>query len=139
MSILSSVNCPLCRSKNMQEDYFFKQEEVFYHCHSCGYGNLFKTIKEGTEEFWKWDRRQEKKKFLKWVDVRKNHGLMLIGKVPFYPIGAEFPEYMVYPRSKKGELIWKLYSPDKKLLGEFKTLGDAFRAGDKYDGRINKI
>jgi hypothetical protein len=138
MSVISSINCPLCHSKNMQEDYFFNQEEVFYHCHSCGYGNLFTTIKEDRKEYWKWDRRQEKRKFLRWINVRKKHELMLIGKVPFYPIGAEFPEYMVFPRSKKGKLIWKLYSPDKELLGEFKTLGDAFLSGDKYADLIGK-
>jgi hypothetical protein len=134
MSILSSVNCPVCGKKDaMMEDWFYKQGEVFYHCHTCGYGNLFREIEEDGEKFWKWDKQDENLEFVKIARVKKEQGLMFYGDgIPFYPIEAEFAEYSVYPESKKGKLIWRLYSPDEQLRGEFASLGEAFVAGDKY-------
>lgn len=41
-------------------------------------------------------------------------------------------DYSVYPRSKKGKIVSKLYSADRKLRGEFRSLGEAFEAGDRY-------
>ena len=134
MSVVSSVDCPVCGAKEkMMEDYFFKSDEVFYHCHFCGYGNLFRELHEKEETYFTWDRRCARRKFAKKVKVKKEHGLMFTGKaVLFYPIEAEFDEYSVYPRSKNNNLVWKLYTPEKKLLGQFSSLFEAFEAGDQY-------
>ena len=140
MSVVSSVNCPVCGAiDGMMQDDFYKQKEVFYHCHSCGYGNLFKEIEEDGEKYFKWDRRCEKRRFVKKVAVDEGHGLLFCGRdIPFYPIGAEFDEYSVYPRAQNNKLVWKLYSTDKKLLGEYRSLGDAFRVGDEINDQIKE-
>jgi len=140
MSVVSSVDCPVCQGKrDMMEDYFYKLGGVFYHCHVCGYGNYFKEKKERRETYWTCNQKSTKRKFAKEVNVKEKHGLFFTGTVPFYPIGAEFDEYLVYPRSRKGELVWKLYSPEKQLLGVFNSLSEAFKAGDEYaDGTSDK-
>ena len=135
MSVVSAVNCPLCgRRKAMQEDYSWKCDEVFYHCHSCGFGNLFHLVEEADgDAHARWDKRYERSRFGRHVKIARRHGLLFIGSAFFYPIGADFEgDYSVQTRSKGRNLVWKLYSAEAKLLGEFRSLGEAFRAGDKH-------
>lgn len=67
------------------------------------------------------------------VDVKPKHGLQFVGPALFYPVEAEFEgDYSVYPRAKKGKLVWKLYSADRRFPGELPSLRKAFEAGDRY-------
>ncbi|MFC1580069.1 hypothetical protein ACFL4N_04085 [Thermodesulfobacteriota bacterium] len=133
MSVVSSVDCPVCGAEKLMMEDYEPSGEAFYHCHMCGYGNLFTEMSEASETCFTWDRRCERRKFTKMVEVKDDHGLLFAGEdIPFYPIEAEFDEYSVYPRSQRDKLVWKLYSPDKKLLGVFPSLGEAFEAGDEY-------
>ena len=86
------LHCPVCGEHDMYEEIDW--DDVLYWCSTCGYRTEFKIVedKNGNKCF-KHDARSEKRKFAKWVDVEKKHGLGFIGKkVPFYPEEHEVNE-----------------------------------------------
>lgn len=104
-------------------DGYENECHIVYQCHTCGYGNELKGLKDsnGNISCWKWDRRRIKNKFVRFIRIREKDDLVLVGKaVPFYPIGEEMTnEYLVRPYTKGDKLSWRLYSQLKREKGKF--------------------
>ena len=133
MSVSSDVNCPVCGAEGwMTQDDDYKRGTISYFCRVCGYGNVFKERHEKGQTYLRWDRRYERRKHIKFVDVQKEPGLIIWGKWPFYPMEMEYDEFRIYPRSKSDKLVWKLYSSKNTSLGEFVSFKEAMEAGDQY-------
>lgn len=145
MSIVYSADCPVCKAKDdMQIDS--SEAWVTLQCFSCGYGNhmtLGKT-RDGLE-YYQWDGRRARRKYAKFMGITERHKLPFVGRVLFYPqpiVGES--EYGIYPGSRQGKLVWKLYVMKRyrraKHLGTYRRFADADEAGSQHIGyRIGSI
>ena len=99
-------------------DGYENECHIVYQCHTCGYGNELKGLKDsnGNISCWKWDRRRIKNKFVRFIRIREKDDLVLVGKaVPFYPIGEEMTdEYLVRPYTIGAKRVDDYYEQKSK-------------------------
>jgi len=139
--VIVSCKCPVCGArKGMSVDYNYKGESFFCRCYECGYGNSFEGWEDDGEVCFTWDRRskendrEEKRQFVKRVDITARQGFCFKGKdVPFLPLELE-GDYAIYPGSRRGKLVWRLFpsGEDATVIGEFETFAQALDAGDIF-------